>query len=438
MIVGRNDPCPCGSGKRYKNCCGSIADTPRLMAAALAAQKARRLDAAERLYREVLALAPNMADALHMLGVIRYERRDYGEAKALIVRALDLTNWRFPSYRSNLGLVVARANSVYAPDTLDARQRQWYESHRALRGPPAERSPRVAVVVPAYNHERFIAAALDSVYVQTYRDIEIVVIDDGSTDGTAAAARQALARSPFPQRIVARENRGTAATINEGFALSTSAFVNVLNPDGLFEPRRIETMVREVAASGAKWGFSGVTFIDEAASDVDVLNNALAYQLRCAISAIPFRRSTGFALLAENVIVSTGNLFCSRELWESLGGFRDIRYNHDWDFALRALWRDEPVYVRDALYRYRLHEASEPTTKRRQEIQEIISAYLVIATGSEPPPNAFAPSVHAWGAHFALAALQGGFAEVMDPQLLRQLVEIVEERNRRTNMLEPA
>ena len=80
------------------------------MASALEAQKSRRLDDAEQLYREAIALTPDSADALHMLGVIRYERRDYAEAKALILRALDLTGWRFPNFRHNLGLVVARAN----------------------------------------------------------------------------------------------------------------------------------------------------------------------------------------------------------------------------------------------------------------------------------------------------------------------------------------
>ena len=75
---GRNDPCTCGSGRRYKDCCGSLrgdgdalrdseADAQRLMWAALAAQEARRLDDAERIYRDALTLSPDAADALHTL-----------------------------------------------------------------------------------------------------------------------------------------------------------------------------------------------------------------------------------------------------------------------------------------------------------------------------------------------------------------------------------
>jgi glycosyltransferase involved in cell wall biosynthesis len=440
--VGRNDPCPCGSGRRYKYCHGSVtastapadAQTQRLMTAALAAQQARRLDDAERLYRDAIALAPDAADALHMLGVIRYERRDYAEAKALILRALDLTNWRYAGYRHNLGLVVARANEKGVFEALHYGRREWYATHRAKRRAPADRTPRVAVVVPAYNHERYVADALESVYAQTYRHIEIVVVDDGSTDATAEVARRALARSPLPHRMIARENRGAAATINEGIDAATASFVNVLNSDDVFGPRRIETMVAEVAATGASWGFSAVRFIDAAGADVDLLHDARAYPLACAISAIPSGRSVGFALVAANVLVSSGNVFCSRELWRALGGYRDLRYNHDWDFALRALWRDEPVFVREPLYRYRLHAANtieESATRPREEAHRVMSDYLALASGSEPPPNAWAPSIHAWGADFAVAALQGGLAETMDAHVLRRLIALVEERDRR-------
>jgi hypothetical protein len=190
-------------------------------------------------------------------------------------------------------------------------------------------------------------------------------------------------------------------------------------------------MVREVAASGASWGFSAVTFVDAAGADVDLLRDARAYALACAIAGIPFARSIGFALLAANVVVSSGNLFCSRALWQAVGGFRELRYNHDWDFALRALWRDEPVFVRDALYRYRLHPGNtidESVSGPREESHGVLRDYVARASATEPPPNAFAPSIHAWGAEFAVATLQGGLAEAMDVPTLRRLIALAEAR----------
>jgi glycosyltransferase involved in cell wall biosynthesis len=291
-------------------------------------------------------------------------------------------------------------------------------------------APRVAVVVPAHNHESYVAAAVESVFAQTYRNIEIVVIDDGSSDATADAARRVLGRSPFPNRVIARENRGAAATINEGIALTTAPFVNVLNSDDAFAPERIETMVRAIAGTGSAWGFSAVDFVDASGAAIDTLRDARAYALTCAIAGIPFACSTGFALLAANVAVSTGNLFFSRSLWESLGGFRELRYNHDWEFALRALWREEPVFVRDCLYRYRLHGGNtiaESATKPREEADLFIREYLARAAGNDVPPNPFAPSVRAWGAEFAVAVFEGGLAGTLELPRLRQLVQLVTE-----------
>jgi tetratricopeptide (TPR) repeat protein len=99
---GRNSPCPCGSGKRYKDCHGSIfspggplprADeqTQRQLDAALAAQQAGRLAEAIALYEAVIADHPDTFDALHMLGVTHYQRGDFERARGLVASALGLS-----------------------------------------------------------------------------------------------------------------------------------------------------------------------------------------------------------------------------------------------------------------------------------------------------------------------------------------------------------
>ena len=257
---GRNDRCSCGSGKRYKECCGRFGMTDQsdaaasvrdLMNSALAEQRARRLDAAERLYRDVLSRTADIPDALHMLGVIRYERGDDAEARELILRALDLTNWAHRSYRHNLGLVVARMQREHDGDTVPARMREryraWMQSTGA-RQPVAE--PLVDVVVPCFNHVRFIEQALRSIYMQTYRNLRITVIDDGSIDGSVDVIAQTIKASPFPASFIARANRGAAATINEAIAMSDGVFVNVLNSDDAFAPGRVEQMLAATGGCG--------------------------------------------------------------------------------------------------------------------------------------------------------------------------------------------
>ncbi len=427
--VRRNDPCTCGSGRRYKECCGRLGgpgtpDVGARMQQALEAQRTRRLDEAEQAYRDVLSLAPAQPDALHMLGVIRYEKGDDREALALIRAALDHTGWRFPTYRHNFGLVLARLNQA-AGGARRAVARKCYEdavAEQAMR--PGTRC-RVAVVVPCFNHARYLEQALQSVFDQTWRDIELAVIDDGSTDGSADVARQVLARCPFPVRFEARENRGAASTINEGVAMTAAPFVNILNSDDAFAPDRIERLMTAVAGRGL-WGMSRVWPMDEHGDAVDRLRHPRAYAIGCLQSGAVLADTPGFALLTGNIAVSSGNLFFSRTLFDRLGGFRDLRYNHDWDFALRALAFAEPIVIEAETYRYRLHAANtiaESSDAARSEAHQALSAFIAWAMREDQAASAYAPTLGNWGAHLVVTLLQGGMAELLDPEIMRAMAD---------------
>ena len=436
-LPSRNQPCPCGSGRRYKDChgklAGAAADDPklqqpdevrRLMVEALAHQQARRLDAAEGAYRAALALQPDEPDALHMLGVIRYERNDLTEARDLIVRALDLTGWRIPSIRQNLGLVLAKRSAMPEISALTALRERYdgFIAERSARRHSA--NPLVSVVIPSFNHAKYVAAALRSVFAQSWRNIEIVVIDDGSSDASPALIAQVLADSPFPQQLVARANLGAPATLNEGAARARGAYIQFLNSDDWLAPTRIARMVEEVAGVDGAWGFSSVTIHDDAGALLDLMSNRRAYDIACSLASIPFRATVSRAFLTENVAVSTGNLFVSRSLFDSLGGFRDFRYNHDWDFCLRALKLEEPVFVPEPLYGYRLHDANtitESGERARSEARDVCAAYLEWARSELHPVNPFAPALSTWGPPFINAVLDGGMGGMLDAATLRAM-----------------
>ncbi len=113
--IGRNDPCPCGSGKRYKQCHGAAALSPAhlppdgLVARGMQAHQRGDLDAAERDYRAALAAAPAHATALHYLGVIHYQRNRNADALPLLERAVALVPEE-PEFHNNLGLALAAAD----------------------------------------------------------------------------------------------------------------------------------------------------------------------------------------------------------------------------------------------------------------------------------------------------------------------------------------
>jgi glycosyltransferase involved in cell wall biosynthesis len=101
--------------------------------------------------------------------------------------------------------------------------------------------PRISVVITTYNREQWITQTLASVFAQTYADFEVIVIDDGSTDGTRAVVE------PFLDRIryVFQENRGVAAAWNRGIEVSRGDILAFLASDDLWEPKTLEKVVAE-------------------------------------------------------------------------------------------------------------------------------------------------------------------------------------------------
>jgi glycosyltransferase involved in cell wall biosynthesis len=221
--------------------------------------------------------------------------------------------------------------------------------------------PLVSVVVPAYNHAGLVEESLRSVARQTHGPLELVVVDDASSDGTAEVVEGLFADPAFAARFRGRLvferqpiNRGAHAALNRGMALARGEWIAPLNSDDRYDDDRLAIMLAALEARRASLAFSAVRFIDASGHDVtgtDQLANSLARSQ----GAISNFASVGFALLRENVTISTGNLLFSRELLSRVGGFRDLRYCHDWDFALRCLLEVEPIFVDAPLYHYRLH-----------------------------------------------------------------------------------
>ena len=119
-MTGRNDPCPCGSGKRYKHCHGSAETPDELARQGVEAHRRNDTAEAERLYRRALALAPEHPLALHYLGVALYQQKRLDEAIALLDRAAGLVPHE-PEFHNNRGLALAA--SLRDPEAIEAYRR---------------------------------------------------------------------------------------------------------------------------------------------------------------------------------------------------------------------------------------------------------------------------------------------------------------------------
>ncbi|MDH3207941.1 MAG: glycosyltransferase [Gemmatimonadota bacterium] len=212
----------------------------------------------------------------------------------------------------------------------------------------------ISVVIPAYNHERWVRQAVESVRTQSLPAGELVVVDDGSTDGTP----DILDQLRFPgMRVITQENRGAHVAINRAVALSTGDYIAILNSDDEFTETRLEQAWGVARATRAGLVIGSVSLIDASGNPLSADHDSSRWY-REARGEPSRSRSLARALLRHNFAVTTSNFFFHRELWRRLGGFSAYRYVHDYDFVLRALElsADRVVYA-EALegVRYRVH-----------------------------------------------------------------------------------
>src|SRR2546423_13618457 len=102
----------------------------------------------------------------------------------------------------------------------------------------------VSVVVPSYNHAPFVEAALRSVFKQTHAPAHLLVIDDGSQDDSPRVVERVLSECPFPCEMIARENRGLCATLNEGLAKTGGRYFAYLGSGDPWPPRLLAARPR--------------------------------------------------------------------------------------------------------------------------------------------------------------------------------------------------
>ena len=185
--------------------------------------------------------------------------------------------------------------------------------------------PAVSVLMPAYNVEAYVGEAIRSVLAQTFTDLEIVVVDDGSTDGTAAVVA-ALAADDSRVRLVRQANRGLAGARNTAMRVARGESFALLDSDDLWEPEFLAEQITILAArpeidivTGNGWMYGGL------------LHGELARPCPDARPAPDLA-----AILGDERAVFIMSVF-RRRVYEVVGCFDEtMRTNEDYDFWLRA------------------------------------------------------------------------------------------------------
>ena len=264
------------------------------------------------------------------------------------------------------------------------------------------KTPRVSAIIAAFNEERFLGKALESLLEQTYPDFEVLVIDDGSTDDTLSVCVDAAKANQHINIIIySGRNQGAHAAINFGIENSRGVFITILNSDDAYMPQRLDVLRFALLNSDAKLAFSRIRCIDGESIDITTIDPTARQFIKRQKDYLQFP-SIGFALLEYNIAITTGNLFFKRQLFDQIGGFRNYRYCHDWDFILTSLKYAEPEFVFNELYQYRLHGDNtflQLGDIANDEVTDILQRFFAIEKSGDIE-NAFFPSNAKYGKQY--------------------------------------
>ena len=292
---------------------------------------------------------------------------DYGGLARKVVEALDrkkeLGDLGFQLVKTDYSWskVVRRISDIYM---------------EVLRDSP--RSPRVTVVIPCYNRAKYIGHAIRSVMKQTYKDWELFVVDDASTDDSADVIREVLAVVPNARLIKHSENRGVAHARNTGISRGTGEYVWCLDADDGCEPDYLQTMVNGIQKDPR------LAIVYTGLKVMDAQGNLRSKEHTWPL---PFKLENG---LKGNQI-PTSCLY-KRVWWERLGGYRQRYAPHgagqeDADFWFRVLANGggaEKVSEK-GLFHYRFH-AEQITRMHRDDWDKdtFTGWYPFVADGKHP------------------------------------------------------
>lgn len=206
--------------------------------------------------------------------------------------------------------------------------------------------PEVSIIIPCYNQGSYLAQAIRSVLAQTYKNWELIVVDDGSTDDTAR-----LSKGFDDPRILYfhQENRGLSASRNVGIRSTSAPVIALLDSDDLWEPPYLERMLQCLNRNpDAAAAYSGYAYIDAA-------GNRIGAPCRKVVDPGQFRRK----LLFEGNWLVPSAVVLRRQQAEEEGLFDEsLKAVEDLDLWRRLSERHAFIGIGDVLVLYRVHEAS--------------------------------------------------------------------------------
>lgn len=219
-----------------------------------------------------------------------------------------------------------------------------------------DHSPLVTVICLCYNHEKYVKESIQSVLDQSYKNIEIIVVDDASTDNSKRTIRDILKHHPEVNFIDLQENIGNCRAFNRGFKVSKGIYIIDLAADDVLMPNRVEEGVRAFEARNASYGvhFSDGEIMDEQGKR---LKGHYDRRLRATLkSSIP--QGDVYCKLLCRYFILSPSMMVKRKVLEEMSGYDESLAYEDFDFWVRSSRNYKYCFTDKELVKKRMLEDS--------------------------------------------------------------------------------
>lgn len=217
-----------------------------------------------------------------------------------------------------------------------------------------EHNPLVSIVMPVYKVENYIRESIQSVIRQTYQNIELILVDDGSPDASIEIAEETLAASQIycPYRIIRQENAGLGQARNTGMSVAQGNWICFLDSDDLLSDNAIERMITVAASKNVDLVFTEFNIIFDAQDAIRLCPSGEVTYMNAEELQVAFMKRT-------KVVLAPGSLYKRDFLIQNDLKFERIPWSEDQHFVWRALYHiSGAAFVREPLYQYLRHSGS--------------------------------------------------------------------------------
>ena len=239
-------------------------------------------------------------------------------------------------------------------------------------------APRITAIVPVYNGRRFLRAALDSVLAQTLPPCELIVIDDGSTDGSLDELA-GLPPSGVPVRVLRQANAGQSAARNHAVRSAEGEFLAFLDQDDLWAPDHLEALVAPLLANpAAGWAYSDFDEID--------FDGFLVTRAFLQTFGVRHPKRTIVDCIRADLMVLPSASLLRRAAFESVGGFDEALSGYEDDDLFVRFFRSgwEQLFVDRPLARFRVHASGSSGSSRFLESRIRFTEKLISLLPDDP------------------------------------------------------